>query len=136
MPLARCNRSSCSRHRGAGPERRLEVVVQRGDVRIEPRNMGHKDTRLLAVACTRLILIEAPSPAYHRGMLRVAKTLVTNKEETSRRFYTTQHPFYCGIDLHARTMYVLYPRPGWGNTGAPQYDRHPRGAAQGDRPLP
>jgi transposase len=22
------------------------------------------------------------------------------------RFYTKQHPFYCGIDLHARTMYV------------------------------
>jgi transposase len=22
------------------------------------------------------------------------------------RFYTTQHPFYCGIDLHARAMYV------------------------------
>ena len=22
------------------------------------------------------------------------------------RFYTTQHPLYCGIDLHARTMYV------------------------------
>ena len=21
------------------------------------------------------------------------------------RFYTTQHPLYCGIDLHARTMY-------------------------------
>src|SRR5712691_9356452 len=39
-------------------------------------------------------------------MLRAAKTLVTNKEETSRRFYTTQHPFYCGIDLHARTMDV------------------------------
>src|SRR5712691_3902221 len=52
----------------------------------------------------RLILIEAPSPAYRRGMLRAAKTLVTNKEETSRRFYTTQHPFSCGIDLHARTM--------------------------------
>src|SRR6266545_5403243 len=39
-------------------------------------------------------------------MLRAAKTLITNKEETSMRFYTTQHPFYCGIDLHARTMYV------------------------------
>jgi transposase len=39
-------------------------------------------------------------------MLRVAKTLVTKKEETSMRFYTKQHPFYCGIDLHARTMYV------------------------------
>jgi Transposase len=22
------------------------------------------------------------------------------------RFYTQQHPFYCGIDLHARRMYV------------------------------
>jgi len=22
------------------------------------------------------------------------------------RLYPTQHPFYCGIDLHARTMYV------------------------------
>ena len=22
------------------------------------------------------------------------------------RFYTTPHPFYCGIDLHARSMYV------------------------------
>src|SRR6266851_9933329 len=64
------------------------------------------ERRLLAVACTRLILIEAPSPACQRGMLRVAKTLVTNQEETSRRFYTTQHPFYCGIDLHARTMDV------------------------------
>ena len=22
------------------------------------------------------------------------------------RLYAKQHPFYCGIDLHARTMYV------------------------------
>jgi hypothetical protein len=22
------------------------------------------------------------------------------------RFYTNQHPFYCGLDLHARSMYV------------------------------
>jgi hypothetical protein len=22
------------------------------------------------------------------------------------RFYTNQHPFYCGIDLHARSIYV------------------------------
>jgi hypothetical protein len=22
------------------------------------------------------------------------------------RFYNAQHKFYCGIDLHARTMYV------------------------------
>jgi Transposase len=60
----------------------------------------------MAVSSTGLILIEAPSPADHRGVLRAAKTLVTNKEETSRRFYTKQHPFSCGINLHARTMYV------------------------------
>jgi len=22
------------------------------------------------------------------------------------RLYTSQHPYYCGIDLHARSMYV------------------------------
>ena len=26
------------------------------------------------------------------------------------RFYTKQHPFYCGIDLHARSMYVCILR--------------------------
>jgi hypothetical protein len=60
----------------------------------------------LGVGSTALILIEAPSSAYPGGLLRVTTTLVTNKEETSRRFSTNQHPFYCGIDLHARTMYV------------------------------
>jgi transposase len=39
-------------------------------------------------------------------MLNLGKTVVTNKEETSMRFYNTQHPFSCGIDLHARAMYV------------------------------
>ena len=28
------------------------------------------------------------------------------KRRDLRRFYTNQHPFYCGIDLHARSMYV------------------------------
>jgi hypothetical protein len=37
-------------------------------------------------------------------MLRAERTVVTKKEETSMRFYTTQHPFYCGIDLHAQAM--------------------------------
>jgi transposase len=31
---------------------------------------------------------------------------LTKQEETSRRLYTTPHPFSCGIDLHARTMDV------------------------------
>jgi len=28
------------------------------------------------------------------------------------KFYTQQHKFYCGIDLHARTMYVCILNPG------------------------
>jgi len=28
------------------------------------------------------------------------------KKETSIRFYTQNHQHYCGIDLHAKSMYV------------------------------
>jgi transposase len=38
-------------------------------------------------------------------MLGLGKT-TSGEEETSRRFYTKQHQFYCGIDLHARPMYL------------------------------
>src|SRR6266850_5038825 len=71
-----------------------------------PKAGATQERTLEAVGCSALILIEAPSSAYRRGMLRAAQTLVTNKEETSMRFSTQQHPFYCGIDLHARTMYL------------------------------
>jgi transposase len=52
-----------------------------------------------------LILIEAPSSAYRRGMLSLGKNLLRRGGDLMR-FYTTQHQFYCGIDLHARTMYL------------------------------
>src|SRR5213592_4621533 len=52
-----------------------------------------------------LILIEAPSSAYRGGMLR-AGNYHSQRGGDLMRFYTTQHPFYCGIDLHARTMYM------------------------------
>ena len=39
-------------------------------------------------------------------MLALGKTLTHSRGGDLRRFYTTQHPFYCGIDLHARSMYV------------------------------
>jgi hypothetical protein len=35
---------------------------------------------------------------------------VNKQEETARRFYTTQPPLYCGIDLHARSMDVCILR--------------------------
>ena len=53
-----------------------------------------------------MILIEAPLLGIPQWYAQSGKPLVTNKEETSMRFYTTQHSFYCGIDLHARTMYL------------------------------
>ena len=55
-------------------------------------------------------MIEASPAAYPSGMLAVGTTQVNQKEETSMRFYTNQHQFYCGIDLHARTMYVCILR--------------------------
>src|SRR5262249_8332261 len=39
-------------------------------------------------------------------MLRVGKTLVTYKKKTARRLYTKQPKAYCGIDRHARRMYM------------------------------
>jgi hypothetical protein len=48
----------------AGHQARREAAAQR---------------RLYAVACMPLILIEAPSSAYHRGMLALGKR--PNKEE-------------------------------------------------------
>ena len=59
---------------------------------------------LAAVACTPMILIEAHSSAYHGGMLILRKRVT--RGGGLMRFYNAQHQFYCGIDLHARTMYV------------------------------
>jgi predicted NBD/HSP70 family sugar kinase len=35
-------------------------------------------------------------------MLKVTKPT----GESSMRFYNNSHPYYCGIDLHARLLYV------------------------------
>jgi hypothetical protein len=53
-----------------------------------------------------LILIEASPSAYLNGMLALGRTLTHDRGGDLRRFYAKQHPFYCGIDLHARSMYV------------------------------
>ena len=48
------------------------------------------------------------------------------------RFYNQPHRFYCGVDLHARTMYLCIldansPRPGpAGHWGRDLCDRSPR----------
>jgi transposase len=52
-----------------------------------------------------MILIQASSAARCSGMVAVPK-IHPPKEETWMNFYTHQHKHYCGIDLHARAMYV------------------------------
>ena len=47
------------------------------------------------------------------------------------RFYTKQHPFYCGIDLHARTMYVCILNQDGEIRAAPQYESQSRRLSQG-----
>src|ERR671930_195494 len=51
-------------------------------------------------------MIEASPSAYPSGMLAVGKSRQTKEGGDLMRFYTKPHQFYCGIDLHARSMYV------------------------------
>ena len=65
---------------------------------------GARHERTLSdVGCSALILIDASSSAYHRGTAGVGQT-TSRRGGDLRRFYTQQHQFYVGIDLHARTM--------------------------------
>ena len=52
-----------------------------------------------------VILIQASLAASGSGRMAVAHKS-TLPEETWMNFYTRQHKHYCGIDLHARAMYV------------------------------
>jgi hypothetical protein len=49
-------------------------------------------------------MIEASPSAYPSGMLAVGKSRFTKEGGDLRRFDTNLHKFYCGIDLHARSM--------------------------------
>jgi hypothetical protein len=51
-------------------------------------------------------MYEASPTAYPGGMLMLGKNKVTKEGGDLMRFSTNQHQFYCGIDLHARSMYV------------------------------
>ena len=59
----------------------------------------------MAVGCSAVILIQASSAAMCSGRMAVPYK-ATLQEETWMNFYTQQHKQYCGIDLHARAMYV------------------------------
>jgi hypothetical protein len=50
-------------------------------------------------------MIEASPSAYPSGLLALGKA-THNRGGDLRRFDTTQHQFYCGVALHARSMFV------------------------------
>ena len=60
------------------------------------------------VNSARLILIMAPSRGYfdlaNQDALGFQKLTAT--ERTMMRFYEQRHQYTCGIDLHAKTMYL------------------------------
>src|SRR5262245_21353968 len=49
---------------------------------------------------------QAPSCAYPRRVGDDGAAPTISRQEEAMRFYTGTHKHYCGIDLHARTMYV------------------------------
>jgi hypothetical protein len=50
------------------------------------------------------------------------------------QFYTKQHKFYCGIDLHTKKMYAcILDEKG---EGAPEYEGGSRYLSEGHCPLP
>jgi transposase len=60
---------------------------------------------LRRIGSVPLIMIEVSPSAYPSGMLASGKATHKGGGDLMR-FYTNQHQFYCGIDLHARSMYV------------------------------
>jgi hypothetical protein len=71
--------------------------------------MRQRRTSLLRVRWTLLILIEASSLATWRGKVAATKNVPPHSGAEGgdlMRFYTKQHQYYCGIDLHARRMYT------------------------------
>ena len=57
----------------------------------------------VSVPCIRWILFEAPFQRTHAVRFRHHQH---PRKEASMRFYTDQHLYYCGVDLHARSIYA------------------------------
>src|SRR2546425_12999168 len=90
---------------------------------------------LEAVRCSAVILIEAPSPADHRGMLGVANP----RNEQGGDLKAILHPTAPVLwwDRSPRPHHgPVHPRPSRGNAVAPYHARHPGGTAQGHHSLP
>src|SRR5881398_1574002 len=52
----------------------------------------------------RLQRLDTPHGLFASGILEVTSDKYPLASETMMRFYNQQHRFYCGVDLHARTL--------------------------------
>src|SRR4030095_8473347 len=86
----------------------------------QPHPEAAAERRLEGVGCRRLILIEAPSSTYHRGMLVVRKV-----PKKRRRPHALLHPTAPILLRHrpACPHHVrLYPEPCRRDLGPPRYE--------------
>jgi hypothetical protein len=59
-----------------------------------------------ADGCSAMILIQPSPPAPTRESRLTAGQVRVRAGGGPMRFYNRQHPYYCGIDWHVKTMYV------------------------------
>src|SRR5262249_36956993 len=83
--------------------------VRRGNMGKAVRRQARSGGRPTFPRWTRQTAPSAAAPGYSSWPLRNGYTGVTSNQvphssETMMRFYNQQHRFYCGVDLHARTL--------------------------------
>src|SRR5439155_25442798 len=86
-----------------------------GSAKLPSKNVFADTTILSEKEASNAILYPATSALLRRGSARALDVRVRARSRPRMRFYTRQHRHYCGVDLHARSMYVcLLDRDGNG----------------------
>src|SRR5207249_6236089 len=101
----------------------------------EPRPMAgaRYERRLLGVGSSALILIEAPSSTYHRGMLVVGR--IPKKRRRPHAILYEATPIVLRYRSACPHHVCLYPESGRCDWAAPEYARWARTLSQGYRAL-
>src|ERR671925_2361874 len=117
---------------------RFELLV--GDTCLErpnaslhllPEAGATQERTLEAVRCKALILIEAPSSTYPRGMLVVGK--IPKKRRRPHAILHQATPILLRHRSACPHHVSLRPEPGWRDSGAPEHAGWPRTVSQSRR---
>jgi hypothetical protein len=98
-----------------------DILASQGEFWVQSGRTLGMSRALLRAASMLLIRMETPSSADHRGAAGVGQTTARRGGDL-RRFGTTPHQFYGGVDLHARPMVPLHPKSGRPDLTAPPYE--------------